>query len=200
MPAISAKLVAICVGKASPILLQDPHDQDRLIREISGIQKTVASSLSDPVAIICNRLGLVGDEQADLSVHGGPSKAVYCYPVEHYEFWKSLAPAHKHPATVHGWAGENLCVTGLTEHNVWIGDRLAIGSVIFSVSAPRAPCYKFNHQMGVNTAAKQMVQRNLCGWYLHVIQEGELAAGQEILVTPGAREITVAQQNKLLAK
>jgi MOSC domain-containing protein YiiM len=203
---MSAQLIAVCVGGVGPILIQDPYDQGRLIREMSGIHKTVVSSLSDPAAVPCKRLGLAGDEQADLSVHGGPSKAVYCYPAEHYDFWKLHAPAHKQPDPVYGWAGENLCVAGLDEHHIWIGDQLVFGDAsdtdcaILTVTAPRSPCYKFNHQMGMNTAAKLMVKHARCGWYLSVTQEGLISAGQAITVTPGAREISVAQQNHLMAK
>jgi MOSC domain-containing protein YiiM len=197
---MSAQLIAVCVGRVGPILIQDPHDQGRVIREMSGIHKSVVSSLSNPAAVSCKRLGLAGDEQADLSVHGGPAKAVYCYPAEHYDFWKLKAPAHKRPDPVYGWAGENLCTTGLDEQHIWIGDHLAIGSAVFAVTAPRSPCYKFNHQMGMNTAAKLMVKHGRCGWYLSVIQEGLISAGQAITVTPGAREISVAQQNALMAR
>jgi MOSC domain-containing protein YiiM len=125
-------------------------------------------------------LNLDGDRQADLSVHGGKDKAVYCYPIEHYDYWKRELPGHTLPMAAFG---ENFTTTGLTEDSVHLGDQLAIGSALFVVSQPRLPCYK----LGVRFQSDDMVKRFLAsgrtGFYFAVRQEGEVGAGDEITVT-----------------
>src|SRR5690606_37749501 len=102
-------------------------------------------------------LGLEGDEQVDLSVHGGLDKAVYVYPAEHYPFWQTVRAQAGHTAPLsHGGLGENLTVTGLLEPRVWVGDRLRIGEVELVVTQPRSPCYKFNAHLGFSWAARMM--------------------------------------------
>lgn len=153
-------------------------------------------------------MGLVGDEQADLSVHGGLSKAVYMYPEEHYPFWNTvrrqslspngpvvqqgLIPYADIPPLAPGALGENLTVRGLDEKQVYIGDVLAIGSAEFYVTEPRQPCFKFNAKMGFAHASKMMAQSGFCGWYLQVRTPGDIAAGDEIVLRPGDRERSVS--------
>ncbi len=146
-------------------------------------------------------LGLDGDEQADPSVHGGRSKAVYAYPQEHRAFWQTV----RAQARVAGWDqplpdgafGENLSVQGLLEDRLWIGDRLLIGGsdeapgCVLAVSEPRFPCFKFNDAMGFAQAAKLMVQSGYCGAYLAVLIPGHLAAGDAITLQPGPREVNL---------
>ena len=113
-------------------------------------------------------MGLVGDEQADLSVHGGLGKAVYAYPNEHYAFWRE-SRAHAGVAAIDdtlpwGSVGENLTLEGLLETDVWVGDLLQFSHCVLRVTQPREPCFKFNAAMGFKGAAKAMAQRGCCGF------------------------------------
>lgn len=155
----------------------------------SAIRKRARSG---PVAV--RPLGLEGDEQADLSVHGGLSKAVYAYPQEHYEFWRTVrGQAKVEGALQPGDCGENLTLAGLTESQVWIGDVLRFPGCELVVSEPRYPCFKFNAHMGFNQAVKLMAQSGWCGFYLAVKREGTIAAGEGFELLPGPREVGIVE-------
>ena len=148
-----------------------------------------------PVAV--GPLGLAGDEQNDLSVHGGLSKAVYALPSEHLAWWRAQRQAagvslFDEPIAA-GTLGENLSLQGLTEAQVFIGDTLHFPHVVLRVTEPRQPCAKFNAVMGYELAARQMVQSGRCGFYLAVEQAGPLSAGESFEVRPGARTTSIAQ-------
>ncbi|MDR7335309.1 MOSC domain-containing protein [Roseateles asaccharophilus] len=146
-------------------------------------------------------LGLDGDEQADPTVHGGPAKAVYAYPQEHYAFWQTVRGQAKVAGELQpGDCGENLTLLGLQESRVWLGDVLRFPDCELIVSEPRYPCFKFNAHMGFNQAAKLMVQSGYCGFYLAVKREGTIAAGQSFELIPGAREIGVVELFKAKMK
>jgi MOSC domain-containing protein YiiM len=149
-------------------------------------------------AVRVNQLGLSGDEQADLSVHGGLDKAVYAYPLEHYAFWAAqrLAALKRGELLAFGSMGENLTIEGLLEKDLWIGDRLHIGEALLHVTEPRQPCFKFAAKMGFSHAVKMMVQSGFSGFYLRVIQTGALQAGDAIVLTPGPRDVSIAQVNE----
>lgn len=198
--ATAGQIVALCRGHAAPLLIRHEHDPQTLYSEMSAIKKSSVSTLHDPKPIFCHRLGLEGDEQADQSVHGGPSQALYCYPIEHYEFWRDQLAMPAQHAQPFGLVGENLCSVGLIESEVWIGDRWQIGQAELCVTAPRVPCHKFNARMSLKTAAKLMVKTGRCGWYLSVLKEGLIRAGDHVQVFPGSREVSITQQNKLLAR
>ncbi len=144
-------------------------------------------------------LGLAGDEQADPSVHGGLSKAVYAYPIEHYAFWQTVRAQAKlaawDEALPHGFMGENLTISGLLENQVCVGDVLRFANCELAVSEPRFPCFKFNAVMGFNQAAKLMVANAWCGFYLAVRVPGTLAAGEsfELIHGPGPREVGITE-------
>ncbi len=125
------------------------------------------------------KLNLDGDRQADLTVHGGKYKAVYCYPLSHYEYWKRESPGRELPM---GTFGENFTIDGLPEDSVHIGDRFSVGSAEVIVTQPRLPCYK----LGVRFQSDDMVKRFLAsgrtGFYFAVTQEGEVGAGDEVKV------------------
>lgn len=129
------------------------------------------------------RLNLEDDGQADPSVHGGPNKAVYAYPAEHYSWWRSQFPGVDLPW---GTFGENLTVKGLTEDNAHIGDSFKIGTVVLMVTQPRLPCYK----LGIKFRREDMPERFLTsrrtGFYFAVVKEGELGEGD--VVEPIARD------------
>ena len=142
-----------------------------------------------------HRLGLDGDEQADPSVHGGPVKAVYVYPSEHYRFWQTVrAQAGVAPwdePLAPGALGENLTIEGVVETDVFVGDVLRFPDCALAVSQPRLPCFKLNAAMGFAHAAKLMVQSAWCGWYFAVREPGTIAAGDAFDVVAGPREVSI---------
>lgn len=173
----------------------------RLQVEQSGTLHRIASAIhKQPVAgsVEVRKLGLEGDEQADLTVHGGLDKAVYAYPVEHYAFWEEqrAAALKREEALPFGAMGENLTLQGLLEQDLWIGDRLTIGAVVLAVTEPRRPCFKFAARMGFSHAVKMMVQSGFTGFYLRVLQTGTLQSGDAISLTPGPRAVALAQINQ----
>ena len=142
-------------------------------------------------------LGLDGDEQADLTVHGGLSKAVYAYPSEHYPFWRTVrAQANVSlwdEALPWGYVGENLTLAGLVESDVYIGDVLRFPNCVLAVSEPRFPCFKFNAVMGFAKAAEMMLRSAWCGFYLAVRDGGSVRAGDAFEVLPGPREVGIVE-------
>lgn len=133
--------------------------------------------------VVLRTLNLDGDRQADLTVHGGGSKAVYCYPVAHYEYWKAELPGRELPS---GSFGENFTVDGLVEDSVHIGDRFAVGSAEVMVTEPRLPCYKLGLRFESDDMVKRFFASRRTGFYLAVIQEGNVGAGDKMVMT--ARE------------
>ncbi len=169
--------------------------------QISG--RTVLTAIHKlPVAgaVQVNRLGLDGDEQADLSVHGGLDKAVYAYPAEHYPFWREARAqagvSGIDEALPFGSVGENLTLQGLLETDVWVGDVLRFKYCMLRVTQPREPCYKFNAAMGYNGAARAMALRACCGFYLAVEQPGHLGAGESFELLPGSRGLRITEAFK----
>lgn len=147
---------------------------------------------------VCVRaLGLDGDEQADPSVHGGLSKAVYAYPVEHYPFWQTVRAQARvsawHAPLPHGFLGENLTLSGLLESQAWVGDVLRFADCDLAISEPRFPCFKLDAVMGFNQAARLMVENGWCGFYLAVRKPGTLHAGERFTLVPGPREVGIAE-------
>ena len=129
-------------------------------------------------------LGLDGDSQADLTVHGGPQKAVYVYPSEHYEYWRN----ELHRNLTWGAFGENLTTKGLLEQNVRLGDRLRTPSTEFTVTAPRFPCYKLGIKFGSMEMVKRFQASRRSGFYLAVAREGDIAGGDSISVVESDEE------------
>jgi len=159
-------------------------------RQVPWHGRSVTTSIyKQPVEgrVALRTLNLDGDRQADLSVHGGAAKAVYCYPLAHYEYWKAELPGRELPS---GSFGENFTVDGLVDDSVHIGDRFAVGSAEVVVTQPRLPCYK----LGIRFESDEMVKRFLAsrrmGFYLAVIREGEVGAGDRIVLT-GREPISV---------
>ena len=191
------RLISISTGKVTA-LFGDHHPNYKSVA--SGIYKKPVSNLENPTSIEIHRLGVAGDEQADLSVHGGIEKAIYVYPIEHYQFWNELLTRETKQVVklVPGGVGENFTIEGLLEKDVYVGDQLRIGGLEFSVVKLREPCFKFNALMGYKGAAKAMLQSGFSGWYLRVNQTGQLSAGSEITLTPGARVTSIAEQNLAL--
>ena len=127
--------------------------------------------------ISVHRLGLEGDVQVDKRVHGGPDKAVYIYPHEHYAHWEKFLSRKDF---AFGQFGENLTTSGLLEDSVRVGDKLRIGSVLLQVTQPREPCFKLMTKMNDFTFAKPFLTSGRTGFYLRVLEEGEVSAGDVI--------------------
>lgn len=148
-------------------------------------------------AVDVGPLGLRGDEQVELSLHGGLQKAVYAYPAVHYAFWQAQRQAHGvslfDDPLPPGFVGENLTVDGPLEHEVFVGDELHFPDCVLRVTAPREPCSKFNAVMGFAQAGRAMAMAGCCGYYLAVDQPGTLAAGQKARLVPGQRGLSIAQ-------
>lgn len=144
-----------------------------------GNTAVLTSIFKSPVdgRVAVRRHNIDGDRQSDLTVHGGPYKAVYCYPGEHYAFWKEQLPDMDLP---NGMFGENLTTEGLLEDAVYIGDRFRIGSTVLQVTQPRMPCFKLGIRFGRPDMVKMFWHSGLSGIYFSVVEEGDVAAGDVI--------------------
>jgi MOSC domain-containing protein YiiM len=141
------------------------------------------------------KLNLDGDRQADLSVHGGEHKAVYCYPIEHYDYWKKELPGRELPLAVFG---ENFTTAGLTEDSVHLGDRFAVGSAQIIVTQPRLPCYKLGLRFQSDDMVKRFLASGRTGFYVAVTSEGEVGAGDDItVVSREANAVPVSEITRL---
>ena len=167
-------------------------------REIESRGKMVRTSIfKEPVAgpVWARTLNLDGDEQSDLTVHGGADKAVYAYPSEHYAYWREQLPRIDFPW---GAFGENLTTAGLTETAVHVGDRLHIGAAEFVVTQPRLPCFKLGIRFGRLDMVKRFQESGRTGFYLAVVGEGALHAGDAIRHTPGEQHgVSIADVARL---
>src|SRR5438132_382460 len=151
----------------------------RLIEGKGDLVSTGIFKESTPGRVMLRTLNLDGDRQADLSVHGGPSKAVYAYPSEHYDYWKHELPEiAESPAGQPGWGagkqpwgmfGENLTTSGLHEAELNIGDKFQVGSAVVMVTEPRMPCYKLGIRFGRSDIIKRFMTSERTGFYLAVL-------------------------------
>ena len=179
------KVVAISVGRP---------------RQVEWRGRSVRTSiLKTPVShrVHVTSTNIEGDEQSDLSVHGGVEKAVYVYPAEHYDFWR-----RELPGADLGWGafGENFTTEGLLEDEVWIGDRYRVGTTEFVVTQPRMPCYKLAIRFGQIEMVKRFLQSGRSGFYLAVEREGDVAAGDAIeRLARHETRLTVADAVRLYA-
>ena len=179
------KLVSINVGRPRLVL--------------SKGQPVSTGIFKYPVAgrVMLRTLNLDGDRQADLTVHGGVSKAVYAYPAEHYDFWRVELPEMELPW---GMFGENFTTEGLDE-SVCIGDRFRVGSAEVMVTEPRLPCYKLGIKFGRSDILKRFLQSGRTGFYFSVTREGEVGAGDAIEpLAQDEHRLTVADITRLYAR
>lgn len=156
--------------------------------------------LKKPVAgrVMLRTLNLDGDRQADLSVHGGPSKAVYSYPSEHYEFWKRELPEIDLPW---GMFGENFTTAGLFESEINIGDKFKVGSAMVMVTEPRMPCYKLGIRFGRTDIIKRFLASERTGFYFAVLTEGEVGVGDKIeLIERSNQKVKVSEITQLYSR
>jgi len=127
--------------------------------------------------VALRKLNLDGDRQADLTVHGGEYKAVYCYPLAHYEYWKKELPGRELPLAIFG---ENFTTDGMLEDSVHLGDTFSVGSAEVIVTQPRLPCYKLGIRFQSDDMVKRFIASARTGFYLAVTREGEVGAGDDI--------------------
>ncbi|HEU4873126.1 MAG TPA: MOSC domain-containing protein [Pyrinomonadaceae bacterium] len=176
------KIISVNVGLPRLVLRNDEPVSTGIFKE--------------PVAgrVMMRTLNLDGDRQSDLSVHGGPQKAVYVYPSEHYDFWKQELPDMD---LSWGVFGENLTTTGLLETEINIGDKFRIGTGEVMVTQPRMPCYKLGIRFGRPDIIKRFLLSERSGFYLSVLKEGEVGAGDEFQLleknTSGVRVVDVTR-------
>jgi MOSC domain-containing protein YiiM len=151
-----------------------------LPREVMWHGRVVSTGIfKQPVEgrVPLRQLNLDGDRQADLSVHGGPAKAVYCYPVAHYDYWRKELPDRELPTAIFG---ENFTTDGLSEDSLYLGDRFSVGSAEVVVTQPRLPCYKLGLRFESDDMVKRFLASRRTGFYLAVTREGDVGAGDEI--------------------
>ncbi|MEH2453316.1 MOSC domain-containing protein [Nostoc sp.] len=172
-----------------------------LPREVTWKGKPVRTGIfKEPVnaRVIVRELNLDGDRQADLTVHGGVDKAVYVYPFEHYDYWRSELPDTE---LTFGIFGENFTVSGLREEELNIGDRFKIGRVELMVTQPRLPCYKLGIRFGRSDIVKRFLTSRRSGFYFRVLQEGEVGVGDTLeLISRDTNNITVADITQLYVR
>ena len=169
-----------------------------LPREVTWKGRTVTTGIfKKPISgtVRLRKLNLDGDRQADLSVHGGPEKAVYAYPSEHYANWRDELERND---LSWGMFGENFTTEGILENQTNIGDKFRIGSALVMVTQPRMPCYKLGIKFGRDDMLKLFLTSLRSGFYLSVLEEGEVSAGDEFkLVARDQNNITVTDITKL---
>jgi MOSC domain-containing protein YiiM len=165
IPMTSARIASIHVGQIMPL---GPE----------GVPSAFVKN-SVATAVEVTALGLVGDAQADLRVHGGPEKAVYGYATANYAQWSAEYPRHLALLGPGGF-GENLAIDGLAEADLYVGDVHAIGSALLQVCQPRQPCFKFALRFGDTSLPRAMVRNGRSGWYYRVLRTGSLAAGDAV--------------------
>lgn len=147
--------------------------------------------------VMLRTLNLDGDRQADLNVHGGPFKAAYAYPSEHYAYWRGELPGAELPW---GAFGENFTTEGLDETSVNVGDRFRLGDAEVTVTTPRLPCYKLGIKFGRADIVKRFMESGRTGFYLSVAREGEVGAGDALeLLARDENGVTVADIFRLYA-
>jgi MOSC domain-containing protein YiiM len=180
------KIISINVGDPQIVM----HNGDPVS---TGIFKA-------PVAgrVMLRMLNLDGDRQADLSVHGGASKAVYVYPSEHYDYWKKELPELALPW---GMFGENFTSVELFESELNIGDKFRVGSAVVMVTEPRMPCYKLGIRFGRPDIVKRFLASERTGFYFAVLQEGEIGAGDPIeLIESSEHSVRVSDITQLYTR
>jgi MOSC domain-containing protein YiiM len=162
---MTARIASLRVGRIAPL----------------GPERVASAFLKSEMIgpLLAGALGLDGDQQADLSVHGGPEKAVYAYPSARYADWSGAFPDLA-SRFVAGAMGENLTIDGMIEDNLCVGDVHAVGGALLQVCQPRQPCFKLALALGEPRLAKHMVRTGHSGWYYRVVREGPVAAGDAV--------------------
>lgn len=184
-PSVKMKLISLNMG---------------LPRQVNWRGASVTTGIfKEPVdhRVALRKLNLDGDRQADLTVHGGEYKAVYCYPLAHYGYWKAELPGRDLPM---GMFGENFTVDSPLEDSVHLGDRFSVGSAEVVVTQPRLPCYKLGIRFQDDEMVKRFLESGRTGFYLAVTREGEVGAGDEMVaISRDPNEVPVSEITRLYA-
>jgi MOSC domain-containing protein YiiM len=176
---LAGEVLSVQVGRAGTLPWRGKDVRSAIVKDDVG---------SARVAVGAG--GVAGDEQADLRVHGGPDKAVCCYPSEHLAAWSALLSRE----LPHGAFGENLTLRGLTEDRVHIGDTYTLGDgLVVQVSQPRGPCFKIAARWRSRTLPKELAQGLKAGFYLRVVEPGDVGAGDPMTLVDRVSEVTVAE-------
>jgi MOSC domain-containing protein YiiM len=177
------KIVSVNVGQPRPIRWKGLSFETSIFKHpVSG-------------RVMLRKTKFDGDRQADLTVHGGPNKAVYAYPSEHYEYWAKHLAGHDLPW---GSFGENLTTEGMLETQVSVGDRYRIGSAIVRVTTPRLPCFKLAAKFQREQLIEEFLNAGYSGFYFSVVEEGEMTAGDSVqFVGSEAVTLTIAEAYSL---
>lgn len=162
---MQTEILAVLLGQVRPFRGDD---------EPSAIDKR---PVADRVAV--EPLGLVGDEQADRTVHGGVDKAIHHYPADHYDWWRGQLGDHALLGAP-GAFGENISTSGLDEQTVCLGDRFRLGTALVEVSQARQPCWKLDHRFGGKGVMAAVVKTRQTGWYYRVLEPGQVRAGDSL--------------------
>jgi len=191
------RVLAVNVGTALPLVVAGAGTEAVVM---SAIRKHPLSTQHHPIAVGVHRLGMAGDEQVDRTVHGGPDRAVYAYPIEHYTWWntrrREAGVEEAERPLAFGAMGENLTTQGLLETALWVGDHLYIGDVEFVVKSTRRPCFKLNAALGYAHAVRDMTRSGFSGVYLGVARPGVIRAGDGVVLVPGPREVSLESLNR----
>jgi MOSC domain-containing protein YiiM len=158
------EILAVLLGKARPF---------------RGDERSAIAKRPVAGSVAIDAMGLVGDEQADRTVHGGIDKAIHHYPADHYDWWRSHLGDHS-LLDAPGAFGENISTTGLDEGNVCLGDRFRLGTALVEVSQARQPCWKLDHRFAAKGVMVTVVKTRRTGWYYRVLETGEVRAGDSL--------------------
>jgi len=161
------RVISIHVGKVAP--LGPAGVPSGFVKNIVSGEVTVTAS------------GIIGDEQADLRVHGGPDKAVYAYALAHYAAWRREYPQHTN-LLISGGLGENLSIEGMTEAELCVGDVHGIGTTLLQVCQPRQPCFKFALRFNDNRMPKAMIRSGRAGWYYRILETGVISPADRVFL------------------
>lgn len=161
---MKTEILAVLTGKAIPFRGDEPSAIGKL--PVAGV-------------VSVDAMGLVGDEQADRSVHGGIDKAIHHYPADHYDWWRGQLGAVP-LLDAAGAFGENISTTGLDENSVFLGDRFRLGTALVEVTQARQPCWKLDHRFGAKGVMAAVVQTRRSGWYYRVLEPGTVRAGDDL--------------------
>ena len=177
------KIVSVNVGMPREVIWKGMTVQTGIFKE----------PMDGPVMV--GELNLAGDQQADLTVHGGSEKAVYAYPAEHYEYWRNELPQ---VSFSWGKFGENLTTEGLLEDTLCIGDRLRVGSAVLMTTQPRMPCYKLDLRFDRDDMIKRFLMSGRSGFYFSVIEPGEVSVGSKVeILSRDPHRVTVVDVVRL---
>lgn len=160
------------------------------VRDYSGSRPSAIAKVQVMGELELSEWGLVGDEQAEKKVHGGPDRALCHYPREHYAEWAREFPEQADLFLAPSF-GENLSTEGLTEKNVFIGDIFQWGDALIQVTQPRSPCYKLNFHFGISDLSSLMQSNGRVGWLYRVIAGGHVSAEQPLVLVSRVSEVSV---------